>query len=1052
MIRLDPDFDPSLFQRSIVKDRPNDSNDEQTLRYLGEFRNAEYLLKELSLPSRFEHEHYHQICTSLGSRSIQKFEFVEIALNRFKESQLKEEAFLFSFDQSDLLMTVFPKKITLESDLSIYDDDDDIKPIINRQMTSALDLPLFAQSLPFSCARKVSTGRSKMQKRFVDSSARVCKIDALSNICGPSKVACLFLPQIKIQFAQNASLGSEEQRKLSASKDLVSFVRSSVPAYTIPESDDLGDVVDFLQVQGDAYPIFSWFAADGDVFGGSDIIDPIEVDEMALSLKQETFCSNSVRVGDEERSRCVLFTGCSSRMNTERLFSYRGFLTNQIVNPRVFQKRYRSMIEINKISQRENMFASNNCSDGAFGPRQSSFFFSRMVITEFSDSFAARMSKKKKGKKRGAPFASSLKTRKHRNYNDDDSRENLFPLTMKKALPFVRGQRFVMVPAIESLMSFFHQKEEIIANDDLERLWRDNLNVRGELLHLNTKAHELKEEEDACLAELAVINRGREETPNHVSFEDVICNKVDNAAECDATTYSKRKVGDDTAMEEYANKKKKRPKRKKEKKKKKKSHKRKRRDYDDHIDDVQAGTSSMKQLGGGCNPSSKCKGQLQSSSSEKKPRIYDEDESEPSTAQKSWKAVPSISLGITPIHCPTVKRSHTQFQPRVLSQNETPKTSENHDSLNTQPTNHKLSSCNDSPSGKSPDSVAAALSHGALFVEADNKVPTMQLQSPSENEFFGEQEGDNLSENGNGIDKSTESNYDDEKAEDKKATFTILTSESFLELFGETIMELASGRWFYTLTSVERLQIARVLDTNHQSAESGSDRGIPKQAKLNVCDCPLIDIAGADIELAGDKALIVQRVSTLSQSDSIGSNSGNKAFIRRIVLLAASGRYRSIHVILCVDTDMRPSDIVMLQNALIQQSGCPCENVSFEYTSPRTLSSSIALQFCNSNDAHQSSRISQFASDENVQERARFLICLVPTMTVHTALKCLGAESPSDRPEDDGGGEAMQKLMSLASNTTRALFPHKVTSLMPKACAEQLWFVINVKSSFASSH
>ena len=52
------------------------------------------------------------------------------------------------------------------------------------------------------------------------------------------------------------------------------------------------------------------------------------------------------------------------------------------------------------------------------------------------------------------------------------------------------------------------------------------------------------------------------------------------------------------------------------------------------------------------------------------------------------------------------------------------------------------------------------------------------------------------------------------------------------------------------------------------------------------------------------------------------------------MLLAAMGRYKTIHVILCLDIDITSvvsSEIVTLQNALIQQSGCPCEDVTFEY-------------------------------------------------------------------------------------------------------------------------
>jgi len=915
----------------------------------------------------------------------------------------------------------------LESDLSLYDDDI-IEPMPSYQPNAALDLPSFAQSLPFSCARK-TTHRSKLQKRFVESSARVCKIDTLSNICGPSKVACLYLPQIEVcdwkdKLSRNESpIAEEKQQHLASNDDLISFVRSCVPSSTIPDSIDLLDGVDLLQGQTSSYPILSWFTCDDDI-DGSERIDPDEIDTDALMLKRKTFCSNAVRVGDEERSRCVLFTGCSSRVNDGRKYSYRGFLSNQIVSPRVFQQRYKSMIELNKICQRENISALNKGSDIAFSPRQGSFYFSRMVVVDFADRFSAKMSKKKKVRR--GPFAASLKTRRH---------GDLFPLQMKnKRIVVVSGQQFVPAPEIERLSSSFYQKkEDINANDAVGQLGRENLLT--ELLHLVTKAHELREEEDAYLAELAVINRG-------ASFDDEICDMVDVATDSYANENGKR-ASYDIAMEEHDKEKKKKRKKDKEKKEKKKmkkekkSHKRKRRG--DVIDSVQADAAPTKQLvGDGCDPSSKIEESKLQSTSVKKLRI---DEAVPSTNRKPWKAVPSIELGITPIHRPKEKRSQTQPPVQV---HETPKMPDKCDRLNTNSTSHSLSSLDDSSSGKSPDSVAVAdLAHGALFTETNPNLPTMmQSQASNKSEhIFSEQERDNISAIDNNIDGSTESyNYgisSERASEDKLSRFTILTSESFLEQFGESILELASGRWFNTLTAVERLHITSLLNGDHESVESGLDPGIPTQTKINVCDCPLLDVAGADIELTDDKALIVQRISELN---SVG---GNKEFIRRLVFLAASGRYRTIHVILCVDTDIRPSEIVMMQNAL---SGCPCENVSFEYTSPRTLSSSIALQFCNSSEVHKSSRISQFASDENVQERARFLICLVPTMTVHNALRCLYANS-----EDDGGATAMQTLFTLARDTSRELFPHKVTSMMPKACAEQLWLAVKVAASYAST-
>ena len=135
----------------------------------------------------------------------------------------------------------------------------------------------------------------------------------------------------------------------------------------------------------------------------------------------------------------------------------------------------------------------------------------------------------------------------------------------------------------------------------------------------------------------------------------------------------------------------------------------------------------------------------------------------------------------------------------------------------------------------------------------------------------------------------------------------------------------------------------------------------------------------------------------------------------------------------------------------MQQSGCPCERVTFEYVAPRTLAASIALQSASVSSPRESNRISELiTSDENVQERARFLIMLVPSMTLHMALRCLGffcVEEPNAVKMESS--EAMQKLFAMAKNTSRDLFPYKMEGMLSSVCAQQLWMVVNVDISHA---
>jgi hypothetical protein len=252
---------------------------------------------------------------------------------------------------------------------------------------------------------------------------------------------------------------------------------------------------------------------------------------------------------------------------------------------------------------------------------------------------------------------------------------------------------------------------------------------------------------------------------------------------------------------------------------------------------------------------------------------------------------------------------------------------------------------------------------------------------------------------------------------------TLLSSEVFLENFTETIAELASGRWRKTLSPADKNQIYALLDRN-----------------ITICDCPLVDLCGVDIELNG-QGVIVFRLSSYLENDQ-GIQKASREFIRRLVLLAASGRYSSLHVLLCVDIDITSTvsnEIATLQNALVQQSGCYCQ-VTFEFVAPRILSASLGLRLLSS-PSH-GSNICDVVSDENTLERARFLIMLVPSMTIHMALKCL------DYSEGHQSGESLYNLFRLARSMGREEFV-KGSTMLSDTAAHQLWMALHVDISHA---
>ena len=204
-----------------------------------------------------------------------------------------------------------------------------------------------------------------------------------------------------------------------------------------------------------------------------------------------------------------------------------------------------------------------------------------------------------------------------------------------------------------------------------------------------------------------------------------------------------------------------------------------------------------------------------------------------------------------------------------------------------------------------------------------------------------------------------------------------------------------------------------------------------------------------ECELEDNSGVVVQRLSSWME-DHRGIQKGARSFMRKLVSLAASGRYRSIHVILCLDVDVTStisSELASLQNALVQQSGCHCEDVTFEYVAQRALSSSIALQLANTSGCKDNfDDISEVATDETVVERARFLLLLVPTLTVHMALASLRDDRNHGFTDS---AVAMQRLFCLAKSTQCEQFIQRTNGVMSDVAAKQFWLANNVDLSHA---
>ena len=253
---------------------------------------------------------------------------------------------------------------------------------------------------------------------------------------------------------------------------------------------------------------------------------------------------------------------------------------------------------------------------------------------------------------------------------------------------------------------------------------------------------------------------------------------------------------------------------------------------------------------------------------------------------------------------------------------------------------------------------------------------------------------------------------------------TLLTSERFLETFPLVVTDMSTGRWVETLTDYEQEMI--------QNANMSQS--------VVVADCQLVDQLGVDIELADGGGIIVQQVSSWQYRE----GGGYKAFLRSLVDLAASARYHYLSVVLCVDavlSDELSQDILTIQNSVIAHC-----NISFDYCAPRTFASTILLRVASSIESSSPIvDVGDVLSDFEVLERVRFLVDMIPLMTVHQALRVLGQENGLC----GSSGVALKKLFRLARESTSDQFPQNVP--IPLATAQQLQAVLKCDLSFATS-
>jgi hypothetical protein len=202
-------------------------------------------------------------------------------------------------------------------------------------------------------------------------------------------------------------------------------------------------------------------------------------------------------------------------------------------------------------------------------------------------------------------------------------------------------------------------------------------------------------------------------------------------------------------------------------------------------------------------------------------------------------------------------------------------------------------------------------------------------------------------------------------------SFPVLCSESFLEQCSTTAADLSSGRWAVGCLDKEDADL-------HESISSD-------EIKFALYDCSIVDACGVDFDLGHGTAI---KLFSPPPSESISVYM--KDFMRKMVHTTSSGRYKEIHLFILMDRISSPShhvnEFCSLQNALIRQPGCNCENIRIHYMNQNVLPFNIAriiLSFIPPlDDDHQS----EYPLDNEIVTRSNFLLGIAPSLSAHECI------------------------------------------------------------------
>ena len=264
--------------------------------------------------------------------------------------------------------------------------------------------------------------------------------------------------------------------------------------------------------------------------------------------------------------------------------------------------------------------------------------------------------------------------------------------------------------------------------------------------------------------------------------------------------------------------------------------------------------------------------------------------------------------------------------------------------------------------------------------------------------------------------------------EDDRPQLRALCSESFFEEWSDTIALLASGQWFL---------LCQPQKTNNDTPPSLGPR-------IQLFDTPLLDEGGVDIELPGH-AIIIYRLSSWGTTEN-AANVCAKCLVR----LAALEVYKDIDVIICADVDITPAlsvEMAFVQNSVVRQSGINSCSPTFQVVVPYLLAPVVASRVLSTRTQGipADSFINGPINDVRVQERARFLLAISPSLSVCGALQCIMClVSEDEKHEDDFTSQAFQRLVKNSDTIDRRLFGNEKLFEVNASALRQLAISINV--------